>query len=96
MLTWSDAGYGRDALKSRSVRDSRSWGFRIEIKPQLDDNFPSVLRQMERNKADYLLIGSFEASNCSLEQVRAYFATKGMKIIALSEIEARIEKRLKP
>ena len=76
------------------MRYTESWRFKIEIKPQLGDNFPSALRQMERNEAKHLLVGSFEASNCSLEQVRAYFATKGMKIIALSEIEARIQKRL--
>ena len=81
-------------MKPWSVGDAKNWRFKIEIKPQLGDNFPSVLRQMKRNNADHLLIDLFEASNCSLEQVRAYFATKEMKIIALSEIEARIKKRL--
>jgi hypothetical protein len=52
----------------------------------MGDDFPSVLRQMNRNGADTLVVGSFEATGCSLEQVRGFFGAK--RIITLSEIEA--------
>jgi hypothetical protein len=68
------------------------WLFKIELKPQLGDNFPSVLRQMERNEAEILVVDSFTASNCSLDQLRAFFATKKMKVITLSEVEQKINR----
>jgi hypothetical protein len=62
------------------------WRFRIELKPQMGDDFPAVLRQMKRNEADTLVVGSFEATTCTLEQVRKMFGQK--RIITLQEIEA--------
>ena len=64
----------------------REAGFAIELKPQMGDDFPAVLRQMKRNGADTLVIGSFEATSCTLAQVRSMFGDK--RIITLNEIEA--------
>jgi len=72
-------------------RDEDDYGFwhvaffKIELKPQMGDDFPSVLRQMKNNGADTLVIGSFNAAGATLEQVRAIFGNK--KIITLGEIE---------
>jgi hypothetical protein len=59
--------------------------FSIEIKPQLGDDFPNVLRQMKNNGADTLLIGSFQSSSCSLDQIRLMFGER--QIITLTQIE---------
>jgi hypothetical protein len=70
--------------------------FRVEIKPQLGDDFPSVLRQMRHNQGrtpsgmehyttDVLLIGAFDAAGATLEQVRRVFAP--YRIVTMAEIE---------
>jgi hypothetical protein len=63
----------------------RGEGKRIELKPQMGDDFPSVLRQMKRNRADTLVIGEFNAIGCTLDQVRAIFGDK--RIITLEQID---------
>jgi hypothetical protein len=63
----------------------RKQGARIELKPQMGDDFPSVLRQMKRNGADTLVIGEFNSVGCTLEQVRAIFGDK--RIVTLQEIQ---------
>jgi hypothetical protein len=64
--------------------------FKVEIKPRVGDDFPSVLRQMRVNRADVLLIDQFDAAGATLEQVRKMFATSGYRIVMLAEIEARL------
>ena len=78
--------YRPRAWREGCARDARDRRFGIELKPQMGDDFPAVLRQMKRNEADTLVIGSFEATTCTLEQVRAMFGKK--RIITLEEIEA--------
>jgi hypothetical protein len=60
--------------------------FRIELKPNLGDDFPGVLRQMKRNESDTLVIGSFEAKGATLAQVRTMFGK--IRILTLAEIDA--------
>ena len=59
---------------------------RIELKPQMGDDFSGVLRQMKRNGATVLVIGSFESVSCTLEQVQGIFGER--KIITLAQIQA--------
>jgi len=58
----------------------------IELKPHIGDDFPAVLRQMKRNGATVLVIGSFESISCTLEQVQGIFGER--KIITLAQIQA--------
>jgi hypothetical protein len=79
-----------------SAEDHRTETFHIELKPQMGDDFPSVLRQMKRTMSVLpgrwrddgcvLVVGSFESAACTLEQVRSIFG--GFKIVTLSEIQA--------
>jgi hypothetical protein len=62
----------------------RSLLFKIELKPLMGDDFPSVLRQMKRNQADTLVVGRFNAAGCTLQQARGIFGDK--RIITLDEI----------
>jgi hypothetical protein len=61
----------------------------IEIKPSLGDDFPTVMRQMERLGAWFLVIDQF-AGRLPLETVRQMFAANGRKLITMREIEAEI------
>jgi hypothetical protein len=70
----------------RSSRSRREDQFKIEIKPQMGDDFPSVLRQMKRNGADTLVIDTFESSVCTLDQVRQIFGYRA--ILTFAQIEA--------
>ena len=54
----------------------------------MGDDFPSALRQMKRNNAN-LVVGEFNSSICSLEEVRSMFATSGKKIVTLGEPHPR-------
>jgi hypothetical protein len=49
---------------------------------------------MKRNGADTLVIGSFEATNCTLAQVRAMFGQK--RIITLEEIRTAQQRQAWP
>jgi hypothetical protein len=60
---------------------------RIELKPLMGDDFPSVLRQMKRNGADTLVVGEFESKSCTLSQVRGMFGAE-KRIITLAEIQS--------
>jgi hypothetical protein len=59
----------------------------VEIKPMLGDDFPSVLRQIKRNEATVVLIGTFQSTACTFDQVKAIFAAAGAKIVTFNEIE---------
>jgi hypothetical protein len=74
--------------------DGHDWKCQIELKPQLGDDFPAVLRQMKRNRADTLVVGFFEATSCTLEQVRAMFGER--RIITLQEINAICQRGVWP
>jgi hypothetical protein len=82
----------RDRQKLAESRKS-SQRFRIELKPQLGDDFPGVLRQMKRNESDTLVVGSFEAKGATLAQVRAMFGN--IRIFTLAEIDA-VQNKLWP
>ena len=69
---------------SNSLVRCREENFRIELKPQMGDDFPSVLRQMKRNGADTLVVGVFNAAGATLDQVRSMFG--GKQIITLEQI----------
>jgi hypothetical protein len=84
-------GFGK---LNRSRCNSDSFQRCIEIKPLIGDDFPSVLRQMKRNGADTLVVGSFNSSVCSLDEVRQMFAPR--LIITLAEIKADQAKAVWP
>jgi hypothetical protein len=80
--------------EERHVYAKEEKTFAIELKPQMGDDFPAVPRQMKRNGADTLVIGSFEATNCTLAQVRTMFGEK--RIITLQEIKTAQQRQAWP
>lgn len=73
--------------------------FSIEIKPKLGDDYPCVLRQIQKQKAYdkknhdgdryyILLIGHFESSVITFEQLKKYFLTEYIVVVTEDEIQS--------
>lgn len=64
----------------------------VEVKSDVSDDYPAVLRQMKANerlyKADYraLVFDKFTADGATLEQVRQIFSSSGFHVLSFSEI----------
>lgn len=64
--------------------------FAVEIKPTMGDDFPSVLRQVQRHGkgegVPCVVLGSYTGQGATLDQVRAMFAASGIRLVMLGEI----------
>lgn len=56
--------------------------FHIEIKPCLGDDYPAVLRQMDNNKATFLIVDKFTTAGATINQVKELFK-RANKIVYL-------------
>lgn len=67
----------------------------VELKPDLGDDYPSVLRQMQRQRADggiqriCLVVRRYAFEHVTWEQVVQIFAASGIVLVAESEIDPR-------
>ena len=67
----------------------------VEIKTDIGDNYPAILRQMKANehlfRANYrvLVFDKFTATGATLEQVKQIFAASGFCVVPLSEISIK-------
>lgn len=83
---------GVDVFIAREYGSSKghyvdSIGFKIEIKPALSDDYPSVLRQMMANESTILFTGSYSGQGATLDQVRKIFKASNRTIILLTDIQ---------
>lgn len=60
----------------------------IEIKPTMGDDFPSVMRQMERLQCDTLVLDEYTGRAVSAPQLRQMFEANGKRLIFVRDIEA--------
>jgi hypothetical protein len=60
---------------------------KIECKPDLGDDYPAVLRQMNRNHSDTLLVGTFASQVIGLDDLKQFFADSGKRVLLLAEVE---------
>lgn len=87
-LPFADAMWRSDGLRNIAYQASCS----VEIKPDLGDNYPAILRQVKASeqlyKADYrvLVFDKFTAAGATLEQVRQIFRASGFHVLSFSEI----------
>jgi len=95
IATWRNVGFFHrhgcyDVAEALTASSDayREFKRQIELKPQMGDDFPSVLRQMKRNGADTLVTGAFNATGATLDQVRAMFGEK--QIITLEQIRRQL------
>jgi hypothetical protein len=59
---------------------------KIEIKPSLGDDYPAVMRQMERSGSNVLLVKDY-CGTPDLELVKKFFKTKGIAVFLLSDFQ---------
>jgi hypothetical protein len=62
--------------------------FAIEIKPTVADEYPAVLRQMNRNKSTYLFVESYEGEGATEAQFVAMFAASGKQVVFKRDVDA--------
>lgn len=60
---------------------------RIEIKPMIGDDYPSVMRQMKANKCNVLFYSSYSGSGISEADMRKIFSMSNIYTSKLSELE---------
>lgn len=70
----------------------RSWKtLHVECKPTLGDDYPSALRQVNRYKSESnsvkcVVAGEIVPTSVTLEQVTAIYASSGIKLVLMAEI----------
>ena len=55
--------------------------YRIEIKPQMGDDYPAVLRQMKASGCDVLYLVNYNGSGATLDQVVRLFKASGITVL---------------
>jgi hypothetical protein len=58
---------------------------RIEIKPQMGDDYPAVLRQMKVSECNMLYLVAYTGSGATLGQVRKIFSASGIAVAMHSD-----------
>lgn len=91
------------AFEQRGVDARINWGFletisdyhpdrffNVEIKPTLGDDYPSVMRQMQRLQCQILLIETYTGLGVPLPLLRQMFTANSTQLITLADAEAEI------
>lgn len=91
--TFQTLSYGYDEeirpdVASATQRDE----FAIEIKPVVADDYPAVLRQMSRNKSEYLFVDRYEGEGATEAQFVAIFAASKRKVVFKRDVDAEATK----
>lgn len=63
---------------------------RIEIKPTMGDDYPTVMRQMQRLGCGMLVLGEYTGRAVSEPQLRQMFEANGRTLLFIRDIEAEI------
>ena len=69
---------------------------KVELKPTLGDEYPTVIRQMRRLEADVLVVGMYTGRGVSEPQMRVMFGSSGIRVVFLQEIEEEMRKAATP
>lgn len=60
----------------------------LELKPTVADEYPAVLRQMQRNKSRFLFVGEYRGEGVTEEQFVAIFAASGLRVVFKRDVDA--------
>ena len=63
------------------------FNYRIELKPQVGDDYPAVLRGMKRKNCDLLVLKQYTGTGATREQFVAIFESSGIRVLFLDEIQ---------
>lgn len=61
----------------------------VELKTSVGEEYPSILRQVRRNRSRFLLIDKFDSRRTTREQLIAYFATANVHVVFMDQINFR-------
>lgn len=61
---------------------------RIELKPEVGDDYPAVLRQMRANKSEILFLERYTGIGATEDQFVKTFALSGFKVVFRREVDA--------
>lgn len=66
---------------------STSVSLRIELKPQVGDDFPAVLRQLKADRSNVLVLREYTGSGASWDEFVNFFASQGITVVLEADIE---------
>jgi hypothetical protein len=70
--------------------------FKVELKPAMGDDYPSVMRQMKRLGAHFLVVGVWTGRGVTEPQMRAMFQASGINVVFVQEIEEQMRLASEP
>lgn len=59
----------------------------IELKPTVGDDFPSVLRQMQKNKSSTLVLQEYTGTGATWDEFIEYFKSQNINVVVEHQIE---------
>jgi hypothetical protein len=92
ILYWLHTPHGTKPRSRITNAPSRNQ-IALELKPTLGDDFPTVMRQMRRLEYAYLVVGTYNGTTVSEQQLRQMFEANSQKVIFVREIEAQMNRK---
>jgi hypothetical protein len=91
VIDWRRTTNGKTAYNYQSGQDlaGKHW---VELKPEVGDDFPSIMRQMARLHADTLVTYDYNGHGATEAQMRAMFKASGIQVVFVREIEAEMQR----
>lgn len=68
--------------------------FRVEIKPEIGDDYPSILRQMRRNGSRFLFTRAYTGTGVNQPTFIQYMDSQGIRVIFEHEVDAADDLRV--
>jgi len=72
-------------VKLEDERWGDSFPFRIELKPQMGDDYPAVLRQIQANKCRFVVYKKYTGTGVSEKQMKAIFIASNALALSVDE-----------
>jgi len=69
------------------ARESATGSLHIEVKPVVGDDYPAVLRRMKTANNNVLLVGEYNGTGATWEQLVKVFALSKISVVSLEEVE---------
>lgn len=82
-------GHGRQGAKFHP-EDMKK--IKVELKPTMGDDYPTVMRQMQRLGASTCVVGQYTGRGVSEPQLRQMFAVSGFTLVFVQEIEEELRR----
>jgi hypothetical protein len=95
--SWSDTKTGLPSSAAYADTHEKELGaLRVEIKPTVADEYPAVLRQMERNRSEFLFVDAYQGEGATERQFVQIFAASGKLVVFKRDVDAALARRVSP